>query len=119
MENTNLNNIENTEQETYSFQDVLKNVNQEIVFVSKMDQKKDLKTCTYNQGYISQELWACMTCYKNKAELAAICIGCSFTCHKDHELVHLYFKRNFRCDCGNKRFGKKKFILFYENFLLC
>lgn len=95
-----------SENDTYSFEDVLNNVNKEIVFFSKMEEKKELNQCSYNKDYHTQELFACITCFKEKAVLAGICVGCSMNCHKDHEIVHLYFKRNFRCDCGNSKFGK-------------
>ena len=91
--------------DTISCQDILKNVNKEIVIASKIGENKDLKSCTYEKGYITQELFGCRTCYKEKAELAGICVSCSLNCHEDHDLVHLYFKRNFKCDCGNSKFG--------------
>ena len=97
--------LETDNTDTYSFQDVLKNVNKEIVLFSKVEQKLELKQCSYNQGYQTQELFACLTCYKEKAELACICVGCSLNCHKDHEIINLYFKRNYKCDCGNYKFG--------------
>ena len=31
-----------------------------------------------------------------------VCLCCSFKCHEKHELVELYTKRNFHCDCGIK-----------------
>ena len=33
-----------------------------------------------------------------------ICLACSYHCHEGHELVELYTKRNFKCDCGTKRY---------------
>ena len=97
----------NTEnQDTYTFEDVLNNVNKEIVFFSKMEDKKELKQCSYGKGYLTQELFACLTCFKEKAVFACICVGCSMNCHKDHDVIHLYFKRGFKCDCGNSKFGK-------------
>jgi E3 ubiquitin-protein ligase UBR7 len=95
-----------THEEIISCGDIIKNINKEIVIASKLDGHKDLKICSYNKGYITQELFACRTCYKEKAEMAALCISCSLHCHEDHDLIHLYFKRNFRCDCGNSKFGK-------------
>jgi E3 ubiquitin-protein ligase UBR7 len=96
--------IEN-ENETFTAEDVLKNINKEIVFYSKFEENKELKSCTYNQGYITQEVYSCNTCFKEKSERAGLCAGCAFNCHKDHDLNHLYFKRNFKCDCGNSHFG--------------
>jgi E3 ubiquitin-protein ligase UBR7 len=37
--------------------------------------------------------------------LAGMCSGCAFNCHRDHEVENLYFKRKFRCDCGNSKFS--------------
>ncbi|PWN38082.1 uncharacterized protein FA14DRAFT_159821 [Meira miltonrushii] len=51
--------------------------------------------CTYERGYIRQPVYACKTCGGG-----GVCAGCSVGCHADHELVELFAKRNFRCDCG-------------------
>jgi len=93
------------ENETLTAKEVLDYLNTEIVFCSKYEQNQELKFCTYNKGYITQEVYYCITCNKNTDKLAGICSGCAFNCHKDHDLNHLYFKRNFRCDCGNSKFG--------------
>jgi E3 ubiquitin-protein ligase UBR7 len=34
--------------------------------------------------------------------ILGICLACSLQCHEKHELVELYTKRNFHCDCGIK-----------------
>ncbi|XP_046606030.1 putative E3 ubiquitin-protein ligase UBR7 isoform X1 [Neodiprion virginianus] len=67
----------------------------------------DDKNCTYNKGYIRQALYACKTC-RGDRNPAGVCLACSFQCHEGHELVELYTKRHFRCDCGNSKFGDKK-----------
>lgn len=60
-----------------------------------------------------QALYACKTCPMKvdpsvpggtTKYLAGFCYGCSIACHEGHELVELYTKRNFRCDCGSDRF---------------
>ncbi|XP_012279245.1 putative E3 ubiquitin-protein ligase UBR7 [Orussus abietinus] len=66
----------------------------------------DDRHCTYEKGYIRQALYACKTCHRERR--AAICLACSFHCHEGHELVELYTKRHFRCDCGNSSFTDKK-----------
>ncbi|XP_046388838.1 putative E3 ubiquitin-protein ligase UBR7 [Ischnura elegans] len=65
--------------------------------------------CTYDQGYVKrQALYACMTCTKpDEEKLGGVCLACSYHCHEDHDLVELYTKRNFRCDCGNSIFPNK------------
>ncbi|XP_050668893.1 nuclease SbcCD subunit C [Leptidea sinapis] len=69
----------------------------------------DDKECTYNKGYIKrQAVYACMTCCaeakNDPSKRAGVCLACCLTCHENHELVELYTKRNFRCDCGNQKF---------------
>lgn len=61
----------------------------------------------YSQGYMRQALYACKTCCSDKIR-AAVCLACSFHCHEGHELVELYTKRHFRCDCGNTKFNGKQ-----------
>lgn len=70
----------------------------------------DDKTCTYSKGYVlRQPLYSCKTCNPvDNGTLAGICLGCSYKCHENHELVELYTKRNFRCDCGNSLFPNNK-----------
>lgn len=36
--------------------------------------------------------------------LAGLCYSCSISCHGEHELVELFTKRDFECDCGTTRF---------------
>ncbi|XP_055596070.1 putative E3 ubiquitin-protein ligase UBR7 [Uranotaenia lowii] len=68
----------------------------------------DDKNCTYSQGYIGrQALYSCLTCIPESRteedKRAGVCLACSYRCHEGHEMVELYTKRNFRCDCGSKR----------------
>ena len=65
----------------------------------------DDKNCSYHSGgYMKrQALYSCLTCSKDSVERAGICLACSYHCHEDHDLVELYTKRNFRCDCGNSK----------------
>uniref|UniRef100_A0A1B6G5X7 UBR-type domain-containing protein n=1 Tax=Cuerna arida TaxID=1464854 RepID=A0A1B6G5X7_9HEMI len=73
----------------------------------------DDKNCTYNEGYLKrQALYSCLTCLPaDKSERAGVCLACSYHCHSDHDLVELYTKRNFRCDCGNSLFKGNKCAL--------
>ncbi|BGP47943.1 hypothetical protein JCM10450v2_003809 [Rhodotorula kratochvilovae] len=57
--------------------------------------------CTYDLGYIKQPLFACRTCLGDRA----VCAACSIACHGEHELVELFNRRNFRCDCGTEAMG--------------
>ena len=38
---------------------------------------------------------------------SGICLACSYHCHEGHELVELYTKRHFRCDCGNSKMNNE------------
>lgn len=68
----------------------------------------DSKCCTYNKGYIKrQALYACLTCVPeaktDEKKRAGVCLACTYKCHDGHELIELYTKRNFRCDCGTSK----------------
>ena len=67
----------------------------------------DDKNCTYVSGYVPrQALYSCLTCVKSTDKMSAgVCLACSLACHEGHDLVELYTKRNFCCDCGNSKFG--------------
>ncbi len=73
----------------------------------------DEKNCTYlGGGYMKrQPLYSCLTCIPAGpaagpagSSRGGVCLACSYHCHEGHELVELYTKRNFRCDCGNASF---------------
>ena len=61
------------------------------------------------KGYMKrQPLYSCLTCIPAaSASPAGMCLACSYHCHEGHDLVELYTKRDFRCDCGNKKFQAK------------
>ena len=69
--------------------------------------------CTFDEGYIRQRVYVCVTCYgplKDQQQQqspplqpSGICYSCSMTCHANHEILDIYVKRNFRCDCGTYR----------------
>jgi len=65
--------------------------------------------CTQPLGPLRQNLFACLTC-NPPSELpsdpfipAAVCYSCSIACHGEHNLVELFNRRNFICDCGTTR----------------
>lgn len=39
----------------------------------------------------------------NAKKRAGVCLACSYSCHEGHEMVELYTKRTFRCDCGTAK----------------
>ncbi|WOK93835.1 E3 ubiquitin-protein ligase [Canna indica] len=61
--------------------------------------------CTYSSGYMKrQAIFSCLTCVP--AGNAGVCTACSLSCHDGHEVVELWTKRKFCCDCGNSKFGE-------------
>lgn len=63
--------------------------------------------CSYSQGYMKrQAVFACSTCTPMGSEPAGFCLACTNVCHDGHDIFELYTKRNFRCDCGNRKFGE-------------
>ncbi|KAK6339529.1 hypothetical protein TWF718_008936 [Orbilia javanica] len=61
-------------------------------------------TCTKPLGPLRQLVFACMKCTSDGSSPAGICYSCSISCHGSHgELVELFSKRNFECDCGTTR----------------
>jgi len=70
----------------------------------------DPDKCSYEDGgYMGrQALYACADCCDLENNPAGFCHACSVYCHSECENVYeLWTKRNFRCDCGNKKFKKK------------
>ncbi|CAL9175633.1 uncharacterized protein LOC103984122 [Musa acuminata AAA Group] len=62
------------------------------------------KECTYPRGYMKrQAIFSCLTCVPGGT--AGVCTACSLSCHDGHEVVELWTKRKFCCDCGNSKFG--------------
>ena len=95
---------ENNDQELISFKEAINNYTREILFYEKLKRKEEYKKCTYNKGYIDQEIYFCKTCFEENKKYGIICLGCYFQCHEDHEVINLFFKRNVKCDCGNSHF---------------
>ncbi|PSK46569.1 hypothetical protein B9Z65_5537 [Elsinoe australis] len=66
-------------------------------------------TCTKPLGPLRQSLFSCLTCNPPPQSIndpytaAGICYSCSISCHGEHELVELFSKRDFECDCGTTR----------------
>merc|ERR1719187_1508497 len=74
----------------------------------------DENNCTYPSGYMPrQALYSCETCSVPRSPdftPAGVCLACSYHCHEGHNLVELYTKRLFRCDCGTSRLASCKLI---------
>src|SRR5438477_12778373 len=55
-------------------------------------------------GPLRQLVFACLSCTPPSAAPAGVCYSCSISCHGSHgELVELFAKRGFTCDCGTTR----------------
>ncbi|KAI1463932.1 putative zinc finger in N-recognin-domain-containing protein [Daldinia caldariorum] len=69
-----------------------------------------IEHCTKPLGPLLQNVFACLTCHpppENPSDPynpAGVCYACSVQCHGEHELVEIFQKRNFTCDCGTTRF---------------
>ncbi|QBM90695.1 E3 ubiquitin-protein ligase UBR7 [Metschnikowia aff. pulcherrima] len=65
-------------------------------------------TCTYPQA-LRQLVSACLTCrLANDDANIGVCYSCLIQCHSTHELVELFSKRNFVCDCGTSKMKEGK-----------
>lgn len=66
-------------------------------------------TCTKPLGPLRQTVFSCLTCNPPPSEPSAayspagVCYSCSISCHGEHELVELFARRQFECDCGTTR----------------
>ncbi|RAL45153.1 hypothetical protein DM860_014563 [Cuscuta australis] len=90
---------------TVSIGEYLKDVEEQELEADLVLGGDEGKECTYNNGYMKrQAIFSCLTCTPDGN--AGVCTACSLSCHDGHEIVELWTKRNFRCDCGNSRFGE-------------
>lgn len=72
-----------------------------------------IDNCTKPLGALRQSVFACLTCNPPPKDpkapydkAAGVCYACSVQCHGEHNLVEIFTKRNFTCDCGTTRFPK-------------
>ncbi|KAL0393674.1 UNVERIFIED_CONTAM: putative E3 ubiquitin-protein ligase UBR7 [Sesamum latifolium] len=89
---------------TISIKDYLEAVEEEELEADLVLGGDEGKECTYGKGYMKrQAIFSCLTCTPDGN--AGVCTACCLSCHDGHEIVELWTKRNFRCDCGNSKFG--------------
>uniref|UniRef100_A0A665X601 Putative E3 ubiquitin-protein ligase UBR7 n=1 Tax=Echeneis naucrates TaxID=173247 RepID=A0A665X601_ECHNA len=101
------------DEQTVSLVDVLEEDEELEEEASAVLAGSDSDHCSYPQGYVKrQALYACNTCTPKGGEAAGVCLACSYKCHEGHELYELYTKRNFRCDCGNRKFTELQCKLY-------
>lgn len=63
----------------------------------------DPDSCTYPKA-LRQIVFACLSCLRaNNGSDVGVCYLCLIQCHSTHELVELFSKRDFVCDCGTTR----------------
>ncbi|KAG6390830.1 hypothetical protein SASPL_148575 [Salvia splendens] len=90
---------------TISIGDYLKSVEEEELEADLILGGDEGNECTYGKGYVKrQAIFSCLTCTPDGN--AGVCTACSLVCHDGHEILELWTKRNFRCDCGNSKFGE-------------
>jgi E3 ubiquitin-protein ligase UBR7 len=73
-------------------------------FKHRINSSEEVKKCSYNDGYLMQEVFYCKTCFENNKRKAGICFGCSFQCHDGHDVESAGLRKKFKCDCGNSLF---------------
>jgi len=61
--------------------------------------------CSAPLGPVKQQLYRCLTCAVDQTP-AAVCLGCLKICHAGHEVMELYGRRGFQCDCGTPRLNR-------------
>lgn len=68
----------------------------------------DFSTCSVDEGYVKQQVFACLTCMRESHadHAGGVCYSCSITCHGEHDLVELFNRRAFKCDCGTPLVGQ-------------
>ncbi|KAL5727027.1 RING-type E3 ubiquitin transferase [Ranunculus cassubicifolius] len=97
--------FEDEVEHTVSIQEYLDNVEEEELEADLVLGGDEGKECTYTNGYMKrQAIFSCITCIPDGN--AGVCTACSLSCHDGHEIVELWTKRNFKCDCGNSKFGE-------------
>lgn len=57
----------------------------------------DASKCTYEMGALKQQVFACRT------HNVGICYSCAIQCHTKCDLVELFTKRGFTCECGTEK----------------
>lgn len=97
--------FEEEAEQTITIQEYLKDVEEQELEADLVLGGDEGKDCTYSQGYLKrQAIFSCLTCTPDVN--AGFCTACSLSCHDGHEILELWTKRNFRCDCGNSKFGE-------------
>ncbi|XP_050423192.1 putative E3 ubiquitin-protein ligase UBR7 [Adelges cooleyi] len=106
-ENSSFNGNEE-EEEVVRLGEYINDKNKELEQANLILEASEGDSCTYSMGYLNrQALYACITCTEEGKISGAICLPCMYQCHENHELIELWTKRNYRCDCGSNKFTSK------------
>ncbi|KAJ0989341.1 hypothetical protein J5N97_007697 [Dioscorea zingiberensis] len=98
-------NFEDEGEQTVTIDEYIKGLEDEELEADLVLGGDEGKECTYSKGYMKrQAIFSCLTCVP--AGNTGVCTACSLACHDGHEVVELWTKRKFRCDCGNSKFGE-------------
>lgn len=64
-----------------------------------------LEKCSFEKGYITQEVFGCKTCYPNGD--CGFCKACLINCHNEesHDTFEVGTRLRFKCDCGVFKHG--------------
>lgn len=91
---------ENTEQEitAQGFLEQQRNLEEEARRLMPWNPTK----CTYELGPTRQQIFAC----RDHGNIA-LCYSCSIICHTSCDIVELFTKRDYTCDCGTERDTKR------------
>ncbi|KAJ3038302.1 putative E3 ubiquitin-protein ligase ubr7 [Rhizophlyctis rosea] len=60
----------------------------------------NIEKCSFEHGYVRQQVYSCRTCADSNNQPVGICYACQDQ-YLDHDIVELFYKRHFRCDCGS------------------
>lgn len=64
---------------------------------------EDFSTCSFPEGHVKQRVYSCLTCASTEAgEYVGVCYSCFISCHTTHDVIELFERRAFQCDCGVK-----------------
>ncbi|XP_060869516.1 putative E3 ubiquitin-protein ligase UBR7 [Metopolophium dirhodum] len=95
---------DNEDDQVVGLVEYINDQNAEIEQANLILEASESDSCTYSLGYMNrQALYACLTCTEKDKLPGAICLPCMYECHEDHDLVELWTKRNYRCDCGSDK----------------
>ncbi|KAJ3025582.1 UNVERIFIED_CONTAM: hypothetical protein HDU68_006984 [Siphonaria sp. JEL0065] len=60
--------------------------------------------CSFDKGPLKQPVFSCLTCSdKSLGVPIGVCYACFVQCHTTHDVVELFDRRDFVCDCGTQR----------------